>query len=116
MTMYLVKLLISAGMIVLISEVAKRSPHAGALISALPLVSLIAITWLYYDTGGDTKLLRQYAHGVFWYVIPSLVFFVLFPVCLDRMHFWWSMLLSAAATSLAFVIMKWALTQCGVKF
>lgn len=114
MTMYLIKLFLSAGMIVLISEVAKKSPHLGALVGSLPLVSLIAITWLFYETH-DIKRIQEHSIGVFWYVIPSLVFFVLFPMCLNKMHFWWSMTVSIAATFIAYLIMVWILAKFGMK-
>ena len=47
---FLVKTLISAVLIAIISEVAKRNPSMGALIASLPLVSIIAIIWLWRDT------------------------------------------------------------------
>ena len=38
MTYYLVKLFLSAGLIVAVSEVAKRSGYLGGLLASLPLV------------------------------------------------------------------------------
>lgn len=112
--MYVIKLLISAGMIVLISEVAKKNAHLGALVGSLPLVSLLAITWLFIETG-DVKRIQDHSIGVFWYVLPSLVFFLLFPLCLNKMHFWWSMTISIFATFLAYLLMVWILAKCGMK-
>jgi len=113
--LYAIKILLSAGIIVLVSEIAKKSPHFAALVGSLPLVSLIAITWIYYESNGDVKRLQDHSIGVFWYVIPSLVFFVLFPVCMNKMHFWWSMTISAAATILAYFAMIWVLAKFGMK-
>ncbi|MDX1580797.1 MAG: DUF3147 family protein, partial [Alphaproteobacteria bacterium] len=48
------KTLISAVIIVIVSEVAKRSPAFGALIASLPLVSVLGMIWLWRDTT-DTK-------------------------------------------------------------
>lgn len=114
MSLYLVKILLSAGMIVLISEVAKKSASLGALIGSLPLISLLAITWLFYETG-DIKRIQEYSTGVFWYVLPSLVFFLLFPLCLNKIPFWGSMLLSISATFLAYLLMIWILGRFGMK-
>ncbi len=114
MAMYLIKLLVSAGMIVLISEVSKKSAHLGALVGSLPLVSLIAITWIFIETN-DIKRIQDHSIGVFWYVLPSLIFFVLFPFCLNKMHFWWSMAISIFATFLAYLVMVWILARFGMK-
>jgi len=115
MTFYLIKIFISASMIVLITELSKKSAHLGALVGSLPLVSLIAITWLYYETNGDIKRIQDHSIGVFWYVLPSLIFFVLFPALLHRMAFWPSMFLSIGATFCGYLIMVWVLARFGFK-
>ncbi len=46
--MYVVmKILVSAIMIAIVSEIAKRFPANGGIVAALPLVSLLSIIWLY---------------------------------------------------------------------
>ncbi len=113
--LYVVKILISATLIVLISELAKKSAHLGAIVGSLPLVSLIAITWMFYESNGDIKRMQDYSIGVFWYVLPSLVFFLLFPACLNKLPFWGSMLIASAATFLAYLAMVWGLGKFGMK-
>ncbi|MET3728364.1 multidrug efflux pump subunit AcrB [Fictibacillus halophilus] len=62
--MYVVmKILISAGVIAAVTEIAKRFPSFGGLIAALPLVSLLSIIWLYVQ-GEQTKTLSKFALGV----------------------------------------------------
>jgi len=113
--LYVVKILISATLIVLISELAKKSAHLGAIIGSLPLVSLIAITWMFYESNGDIKRMQDYSFGVFWYVLPSLVFFLLFPFFLNKLPFWGSMLIASTATFLAYLAMVWGLGKFGMK-
>jgi len=48
MTWIVTKYFITAGLVVLISEVAKRSDKLGALIAALPLVTVLTLLWLYH--------------------------------------------------------------------
>ena len=115
MLLYLIKVFVSAGMIVLITELSKKSAHLGALVGSLPLVSLIAITWLYYETNGNIKRIQDHSIGVFWYVLPSLIFFVLFPFLLNKMSFWPSMILSIGATFCGYLFMVWALAKFGFK-
>lgn len=81
MTVYVAKLLISAALIVAVSEVAKRSSAAGGLLASLPLVSLLGIIWLYRDTG-DAGKVAALSWSIFWMVLPSLSLFVVLPVML----------------------------------
>ncbi|TVR49180.1 MAG: DUF3147 family protein [Puniceicoccaceae bacterium] len=104
---YLTKLLLSAIVIVVVSEVAKRSGYLGALIASLPLTSLLAITWLYLDTG-DIEKVRLLTTGIFWLVLPSLVFFLVLPLLLQQgLAFWFALGLSILSTMAAYALM-WA--------
>ncbi|GAL27142.1 4-amino-4-deoxy-L-arabinose transferase [Vibrio variabilis] len=84
------KYLLTAGVVVLISEVAKRSDKLGALIAALPVVTILALIWMYVEGQGQQKL-ASHAYYTFWYVLPTLPMFLLFPLLLSRYSFWWSL-------------------------
>ena len=45
-----IKLLLSSGIIVIVSEIAKKNTLIGGLIASIPLVSVMAMVWLYIDT------------------------------------------------------------------
>ena len=81
MTYYFVKLVISAGIIVLVSEVAKVNATLGALIKSLPLISILAILWLYWDSQ-DTQQVAELSTGTFWLVLPTLPMFLALPILL----------------------------------
>ncbi|HVA55431.1 MAG TPA: DUF3147 family protein [Gammaproteobacteria bacterium] len=99
---YAVKVVISAALIVLVSEIAKRSSVFGALLASLPLVSLLAFVWLYYETG-DVRKISRLSLDIFWLVIPSLLLFLILPWLLRRgLTFWPSLLLACAATTMAY--------------
>lgn len=72
-----VRLLLSGGLIVGASEIAKKYDVFGALIASLPLISIFAMVWLYNDTG-DTEQIANFSKDVVWFVIPSLVIFLTF--------------------------------------
>lgn len=74
-----VKVLLTAIIVVAVSELGKRSTLAGALLASLPLTSLLALIWLYHDTADATQA-ADLARGIFWLVLPSLAFFVVFPL------------------------------------
>jgi hypothetical protein len=77
--------LLSGAIVLIVSEVAKRSPALGALIVSLPLVSLLGMIWLHQETH-DTMKLAAHAEATFWYVLPSLPMFLVLPVLLR--HGW----------------------------
>ena len=83
MIWYAVKVLVSALIIVIISEVSKKLPLLGSLIASLPLVSVLGMIWLYGETRDSAKL-ATHAFGTFWYVLPSLPMFLVMPWMLRK--------------------------------
>ena len=75
--MLLLKLLLSVAILLGAAEVAKRSPVLGAVIIALPLVSMLSMVWLYLDTKDSAKV-SEFARDIFFLVPPSLLFFLPF--------------------------------------
>lgn len=72
------KYLLTAGMIVIISEIAKKSDRLGGLIAALPLVTVLTLIWLYIENQPNEKI-ANHAYYTFWYVLPTLPMFLVFP-------------------------------------
>ena len=58
MSMLAIKYAITAAVIVLVSEVAKRSDKLGALISSLPLVTILVMIWLHLEHQGSRKIAK----------------------------------------------------------
>ena len=114
--LYLIaKAVLSGVIIALVSEVARRSAGLGALIASLPLVSLLAIVWLWRDTG-DTARIAAHAEATFWYVLPSLPLFLLLPALLRRgIGLWPALGIGCTVTMLLYVAMVWALARFGVR-
>jgi uncharacterized membrane protein (GlpM family) len=112
----LIKAVISGALVALIAEISRRNSAIAALLAALPIVSLLAILWMYHDTH-DVNQIADFSWGVFWYVLPSLLFFVLLPVLLRSAHlpFYLALLVSAAATIAAFFVMKAIVARFGVQ-
>ena len=63
------KYAITALMVVLVSEFAKRSDKLGGFIAALPLVTILTLVWLYLEHQSTEKI-ANHAYYTFWYVIP----------------------------------------------
>jgi F0F1-type ATP synthase assembly protein I len=97
------KYAITAGMVVLISEVAKRSDKLGGLIAALPLVTFLTLIWLFIENQSSEKI-ANHAWYTFWYVIPTLPMFLAFPCLLKRFSFWSTMGISIIVTLVSFYL------------
>jgi hypothetical protein len=108
------KVLLTAVLVVAISETAKRSTLVGGILASLPLTSLLAFIWLYLDTGNTAKV-ASLSNSIFWYVLPSLVLFIALPRLLARgMDFWLSLAIASALTFVAYVVMTSVLARFGV--
>lgn len=115
MAYYIFKLVITTLLIVVISEISRRSTFIGALLASVPLVSVLAMVWLYYDTH-DTERISSLATSVFWLVIPSLALFVSLPVLLRQgVNFPLSMAISVGITILCYGMMVAVLNHFGVR-
>ena len=108
------KVLLTAVLIVIISEVSKRSTIFGAVVASLPLTSLLAFVWLYGETG-DTAKIASLSQNIFWFVLPSLVLFLALPLLLARgLDFWLSLAIASALTFAAYLLMSALLARFGV--
>lgn len=108
------KYFITAAIVVAVSEVAKRSDRAGALLASLPLVTLLALTWLYVEKQPAEKI-ANHAWYTFWYVLPTLPMFLAFPRLFARFGFWPALGLSAVITIVCFALFAWAVRPLGIK-
>ncbi|MGZ8929232.1 MAG: hypothetical protein ACXW03_12310, partial [Methylobacter sp.] len=71
--------------------------------------------WLYIETH-DVNKVAALASGVFWLVIPSLVFFISLPLLLKQgVNFYFSMGLSIAITATCYWLMICILPLFGIK-
>ena len=95
---YFLRVLITSVLVVSITETAKISKLWGAFIASLPLTSLLAIIWLYYDTN-DKQLTAELANGILYLVIPSMAFFVVLPQMLKRDYSFALSLVSASVVT-----------------
>lgn len=112
----LIKIIISALLIGGISEIARRNSTIAALLASLPLISLLSMIWLYHDTH-DIERISQFSWSVFWYVLPSLILFILLPLLLTRWHvsFYWALIIASSSTILGFFILKAVLKRFGME-
>jgi len=108
------KAAISGVLVLVVSETAKRNPAIGGLIASLPLVSVLAIIWLWRDTG-DAERIAAHPQSTFWFVLPSLPMFLLLPTMLRHgTPFWTSLATSCVLTMLLYSGTVWLLPKIGI--
>lgn len=114
MTYLIIKGLLSAIIVLAVSEVARRSPSIGGLIASLPLVSILAIIWLWRDTS-DVERIARHAQGTFWFVLPSLPMFLVLPMLLRHgIAFWFSLGACVVLTMTLYGLMIWLMPKLGI--
>ena len=107
------KYLITAALVVIISEVVKYTGKFGALIAALPMVTVLVLVWLYIEGQPDERI-SEHAWYTFWYVVPTLPMFLIFPFLMSRMNFWLALGASAAITVVSFGLFALLVQQVGI--
>ena len=113
MAWIITKYLLTAGMVVFISEVAKRSDRLGGFIAALPLMTLLTLVWLYVENQSEEKI-ANHAYYTFWYVLPTLPMFLLFPYLLPKLGFWITMSTGVVLTIICFGIFALVMKNFGI--
>ena len=112
---YIVKVALTATVVVAVSEVAKRSTFWSAALASLPLTSLLAFVWLYLDTG-DSSRVASLSQSILWLVLPSLTLFIALPVLLRAgLAFWLSLAVASIATAVAYFAVVWCLNRFGIQ-
>lgn len=107
------KYLLTAALVVAVSEAARRSDRLGGLLGALPMVTVLALVWLHLEHQPQEKL-ANHAWYTFWYVLPSLPMFLAFPWLLPRIGFWPTLGASVLLTGICFALLALALRPFGV--
>ncbi|MEO6907308.1 MAG: DUF3147 family protein [Abditibacteriaceae bacterium] len=114
MVLYILKVIISAIIIVAVTEIAKRNVFWGGILASIPLVSLLAFIWLYAETRDVNKIIGL-SWSIFWLVLPSLTLFVALPVLLKmNIRFPAALGLSVIIMAVAYLAMAMILKQFGV--
>jgi len=108
------KYLVTAAVVVVVSEAAKRSDRLGGLIAALPLVTVLTLIWLQLEHQSQAKI-ANHAWYTFWYVVPTLPMFLAFPAMLPRLGFWPTLLACVLITVACFGLFALLLRRFGIE-
>ena len=99
MSYFIVKVLITAFLIVIISEIAKTNDRMGGLVAALPITTIMILFWLYYEKTPTEKISNHMSFTLI-YVLPTLPMFLTFPYLINKFGFYISMIISIFMTTI----------------
>ncbi len=111
-----IKYLLSAAVIAAVSEMVKRNDKAGALLAALPFVSFITLFWIRHESDTSVRDQKTADHMwyIFWYVLPTLPMFLLFPTMQRAWGFYGAVGGSAAMTVMLFALLRAVAARFGL--
>jgi len=114
--LYLViKAALSGIIVAAVSEIARRYPTWGGLVASLPLTSLLAMIWLWRDSG-DTGKVAELSQSTIWFILPSVPLFIALPLLLKSgVSFWASMAIVIAGTLALYAAWFWAAPRIGIR-
>jgi len=112
--LYIVKIVLSAIIIAAVSKIAQSFPKAGALIASLPLTTLLVLIWMQIE-GADRSKISKHAELTFWYVLPTLPMFLLFPY-LEKcnVNFWINIASCCILTLVVFFVYALIMKKFGI--
>ena len=113
MTYVIIKYFVTAAVVVLVSEFAKANDKLGGLVASLPLITVLTLIWLYIEKQPTTKI-ANHAYYTFWYVIPTLPMFLLFPYLLPKWGFWPTLVSCIVMTLVIFYVYAIVLKNFGI--
>ena len=116
MPIYL-KYIITAALVVLTSEVAKRSEKIGALVGALPVMTIIVILWMFTENKASESAdkIATYVYYTFWYVLPTLPMLIVMSQMLKKgSDFWLSLGVYVVGTFAIFFLLNLVLKRFSI--
>ena len=109
------KLIISSGIITMVSEISKKNSFIGGLIASIPLISILSMIWLYIESK-DIEKIKNLSNSIFWMVIPSLMLFLSIPILIDiGFNFWESLIIAIILTISFYLLTVFILSYYGIK-
>ena len=108
------KIIITAILIVAITEIAKLNDRIGGLIASLPITTFIILFWLNYENNTVEKISNHVSYTLL-YVLPTLPMFLVFPYIINKFGFYWSIFISVLITAFFIVIVHYLSKKYGYK-
>ena len=105
MSYYIFKLVITGIIVVIITETAKFNLKLAALTTAMPIMTLLCIFWMYYE-GIEKKEIAEYVFSTLKLLIPTIPMFILFPILIERTNFYMTIFLCCLSIMLLIYLLN----------
>ena len=79
-----IKLIFSFAIIFAAVVIGKKLPSIAGLIAVMPIAGLLALVWLYLDTGGNLETMQEFTKGALWGIIPTILFYLVALWCFKK--------------------------------
>ena len=100
----IIKFILTALIVVIVSEIAKRSSLLAGILASIPLTSFLAFVWLYWDTKDPGKVI-DLSNSIMLMIIPSFTFFIVLPLSLKlNLTFFLSITSAVISTTIVYWI------------
>jgi hypothetical protein len=114
MWFFILKVIISGIIVAVVSLLGQKYPTLGGIIGAMPIISILAISFLYYESGGDLEKIGNLSFSIGWFVLSSGLFLLLLPTLLRRGYsFSISLLISFIVLVVVDIILIYAMKKVG---
>ena len=94
---FILKAVISGILVATVSTIAQRSATMAALLMGIPFTAFLAMFFMYFS-GVEAEVFAKFSFETVYFVLTSLVFFVIFGLTIGYLGFWYSMILGAGVT------------------
>ena len=103
MSLIIFKIIATATIIVIVSEIAKVNDRLGGLIAAMPLTTFLILFWMYHENVSENKISAHMSYTLL-YLVATIPMFLIFPYCLNKFGFWITILISIIITIISTLI------------
>ena len=103
MSFIFLKILATAIIIVLVSEIAKINERIGGLVAAMPLTTFLILFWMNYENVSENKI-SAHINYTLLYLVATVPMFLIFPYCLNKFGFWFTIFISIFVTLISTLI------------
>jgi hypothetical protein len=114
MIFFWLKVGLSALILSAVSTLAKQNTVWAGILASLPIVSILALIWLFSETQDSDKIIRL-SYSIFWMVLPSLSLFLFLPMLLrQNWPFFWALVTACLLTAGCYYIFCWGCVRLGL--
>ena len=99
----LVKIFVTAAIIVIVSEIAKLNDRIGGLVAAMPLTTFLILFWMNFENVSENKISAHMNYTLI-YLMATVPMFLIFPYCLNRFGFWITVFICIVVTLISTLI------------